>query len=455
MRFTFRDRRAMRAGAALLLFVYTLLVRTWGISTTFWLLRDQMRDWAIAIGPLRDLPLGGVPSNAGGTTLGPAYYWIVWVIGHTIGWFTGRLPHGGGIGVALLQSAADVVFFLALWKKMNSGWFAFAITLLVATQPFDMSVTAAMWNPAVALALVKITIALVLLGGESRSIWWTVGATATSWMAVQAHSTTLLLAAPLIASFTLREVLERRWRFAAVRLGASVAVVVVLQIPLLLNSLLHPRADIAPGKVLQSLVFTMSHPESFHVVRSFNDVASALESHLFSPVNIPWFGSLLLVATAVTAFRLRRDLVFTVLTVVPLAAFVAGFAVWQLPFDPYYCLQLTPSAALTLALALPAWPGSTQVAGIVIAGAMIVMQPSRHAYSMSILRFPYYGALAEGSREIRRRVDRIYSVTTEFPLPPTTSAVYLYEILGGRRSADAEYRATIGAQGDVRFDRVN
>lgn len=444
----------LKCAGALLLFVYTLLIRTWNISTTFWLLRDQMRDWAIAVGPLREVPLGGVPSSAGGTTLGPAYYWIVWVVGHTIGPFTHWLPHGGGIGVAFVQSAADVFFFLALWKKMDSGWFAFAVTLLVATQPLDMSMTAAMWNPSVALALVKVTIGLVLLGSESRSIWWTVAATAISWMAVHAHSTTLLFTVPLIGSLVLKELLARGPRSAAWRLGAAVGVVLVLQIPLSLNSLLYPRADMAPAKVLASLSYTATHPESFHLIRSYNDIAAALGSHLFSPVGIPSFRVLLLLAALVAAFRLRHDLMFAAVTVIPLTAFVAGFAIWQLPFDTYYCLQLTPSAALTLVLALTVWrPGAT-IVSVCLAVAVVFMQPARHSYSMALLRFPQYGALADGSLQIRRRLDRIYSVTADFTLPPTTDAAYLYEILGGRRAADAEYRAIIGATGEVRFERV-
>jgi hypothetical protein len=58
---------------ALVLFAYLLFIRTRGISQTFWLLGDQMLYWRIALGSWRDLPIGGGPSQVGGTTLGPVF----------------------------------------------------------------------------------------------------------------------------------------------------------------------------------------------------------------------------------------------------------------------------------------------------------------------------------------------------------------------------------------------
>jgi hypothetical protein len=52
------------AGFALL--AYVLWLRTHGIAEGFWLRGDQIRDWAIALRDLTDLPLSGVPSTAGG-----------------------------------------------------------------------------------------------------------------------------------------------------------------------------------------------------------------------------------------------------------------------------------------------------------------------------------------------------------------------------------------------------
>jgi hypothetical protein len=44
-----------------------------GISTHFWMLWDQIRDWGIALGPFADLPLVGPPTHFRGYTIGPAF----------------------------------------------------------------------------------------------------------------------------------------------------------------------------------------------------------------------------------------------------------------------------------------------------------------------------------------------------------------------------------------------
>ena len=53
--------RAPRLELALaaLIFLFTFTIRVWGISTRFFLLGDQIRDWSIALGPFAELPLVG------------------------------------------------------------------------------------------------------------------------------------------------------------------------------------------------------------------------------------------------------------------------------------------------------------------------------------------------------------------------------------------------------------
>src|SRR5262245_41787390 len=91
----------------LIAIVATFTLRVWGITTWFWMLDDQIRDWAIALHPLRELPLVGPPTHVSGYTIGPAFYWILWLIRVVIGPWFDNLPHAGGIGQALLQSLAD------------------------------------------------------------------------------------------------------------------------------------------------------------------------------------------------------------------------------------------------------------------------------------------------------------------------------------------------------------
>ena len=95
----------------ILLFSYLVWFRTAGLSQTFWIYADQIRDWQIALKPLTDLPLVGPPSLAGGNTAGPVYYWVLWAIARTLGPFMDYLPHAGGVGVAVLQTIGDCAMF--------------------------------------------------------------------------------------------------------------------------------------------------------------------------------------------------------------------------------------------------------------------------------------------------------------------------------------------------------
>src|SRR4051812_15194560 len=222
------DRRSrVRILVGLVVFAYLVVLRTRHISETFWLLGDQILYWKIALGSWRDLPLGGGPSSVGGTTLGPAFLWIIWAVRHVVGPWVDNLPHAGGIGVSIIQSAADACLLGALWQRVQAVALALPVTVLVATAPYDMALTATIWNPPVAVALVKLTIALVLSGGSDGSIWWGAAATATALLAVQTHSSAIFVAVPVIVSLTARELLERRPRRAAVRACASLAVIVV------------------------------------------------------------------------------------------------------------------------------------------------------------------------------------------------------------------------------------
>src|SRR5262245_26978127 len=95
--------------AALALLVpYLMYARTRDSFDSFVLMRDQIRDWSYALGPLTGLPLTGTQSTAGGYALGPIYYWVLWLSRVLIGPWTSNLPPAGAIGISLLQTAADL-----------------------------------------------------------------------------------------------------------------------------------------------------------------------------------------------------------------------------------------------------------------------------------------------------------------------------------------------------------
>jgi hypothetical protein len=446
--------RVARWAVPLIVFLYLIYVRTRGISQTFWLLGDQILYWRIALGSWRDLPIGGGPSSVGGTTLGPVFCWVLWIIRHLVGPWTQNLPHAGAIGLAIIQSAADALLLVAIWKRFTSLALAFAVTLLVATAPYDMALTATIWNPPLAVAFVKIALALALLGDLGDSDWWCAGATAAALLAVQAHSSGAFFAAPVIASFTIRELVARRYTRAMQVAGVSAAVIVILELPFLINLAMQPGKGTSPAIVVSNVSYTLMHPQALRPVRSFRALADACEFILIRPWTFGWFGALLAASAAATAYRMRQNVIVAASTVAPLVCAVAGFSFWQLPFDHYWFLTVAPSAALTIVLALTAWrPASASVA-LLLAAMVIVSQPWRLADAMTFHRLPEYAPLARGSREIRRRVLDVRRIDTEFPLPPSTDRAFLYEVLGGRVSPDGRLTATIGRTGLVTFTPV-
>lgn len=444
------ERSWIQPGVALALFAYVLFLRTWHIADMFELLGDQMLYWNIALRPVSELPLGGGPSSVGGTTLGPAFIWTMSVIRHAIGPWTGNLPHAGGIGIALMQSAADAFLLLAIWKRFASLPLALAVTLLLATSSEDLSLSASIWNPPVAVAFVKISIASALTGGTNTSAGWDVAATAAAVLAVQCHSSAIFFAAPLVGSMVVSRLTAGRNR---VRHVASLgAVVLILEAPFLIDLAGHPSRQTSPARVVGSVTSTLARPTSIRPVAATKALVDACNDFLVRPWTLQWLGALVLACAAVTAFRLRRDLRLSSVSVVPPVAAVLGFSLWQADFESYWFMTLMPSVGLTIGLALTTWKPARSLAAMALLLAVIAAQPSRHAYSLTINRLPEYGAIVRGSKEIRRRLPEIRSIDLEFPVPPTTSSTYIYErILGGSVTRTAPFAATIDRSGRVRF----
>src|SRR5262249_56173103 len=153
----------VRGGAALTAVgLYTLAIRTRGITDHFLMLSEQMRDWQLALGPFSSLPRVGTPSTVGGNSFGPIYYWILWLTRVLIGPLFDNLPHAGGVGLAAMQSIADVVL-CARTRRASGSWdLAVAAVLLIASAPFDLALSSVIWNPVVAIAFSKIATVLAL-----------------------------------------------------------------------------------------------------------------------------------------------------------------------------------------------------------------------------------------------------------------------------------------------------
>ena len=446
--------RIIRIALPSVVFVILTVVRVQGISEKFWLLGDQIRDWTIALGSWRDLPLSGTPSTAGGRSLGPVYYWMLWLIRHALGPWLDNLPHAGGIGLCLVQSAADAFLLTALWRRTDSLPFALGTVLLAATSPFDMALTATIWNPPLAVALVKVTMAIMLLGQDRPSTWWVVLASGVAWLSVQAHSSALFVAAPVMASFVVKELVARRWLRALQVARAIAAVIFVLQIPFLIDHVLHPAEPAGPTGIVGSVMSTLSHPSgSLRVSAAAHSIAMSFDYILLRPWTFSSLLSLIVASVVVTAVRVRQDVTLASMTVIPLLFAVIGFSTWPGTFYVYWFLTLTPPLVLTVALALTALPWrlarSLTSTGLLVLA--LVCQPARFAHAQITARLPEYGPLLRGSRALRRRTPELRAIEVTFVLPPSSDPEFLYKVLGGKIAATAKYVATIERTGRVSY----
>lgn len=429
------------------MFLYLAFIRTRGISETFWLLGDQILYWKIALRPASELPIGGGPSSVGGTTLGPVFCWVLWGIRHLVGPWTDNLPHAGGIGLSLIQSLADAMLFAAIWRATSSALLAFAVIVFVATGPYDMALTATIWNPPLAEAFVKMSAAFVLWG--STSPWATGAATAFGLLAVQAHSSAVFFAVPAVASLIAREMLAHGWKTAARQVVVVALVILALEMPYLYELRSHPSTDRSPAAVVENVVYTLTHPSTLRVTDSAVAVRNAAVRVLLEPWTFAWFGTLLAAACVVTIIRARKTPGMLGVTVGPLVCAVLGFSLWQGVFDHYWFLVIMPSVALTIGFALTAWKPAAPAMAAALAFAVALAQPARQQTAMTIHRLPQYAPLVKGSREIKRQANEVFAIETDLTLPPSTDLYFLYQVLGGALSPRSDLIARIDADGGV------
>jgi hypothetical protein len=438
-----------RIAVAALFFAYVLFIRIYDVTSTFLMLGDQIRDWTIALGSWRDLPLTGPPSVAGGRTLGPVYYWVLWAGRHVVGPFTNNLPHAGGIIVALLQTAADTWLLLVLMTRLPVT-LALATSLLVASAPFDVGLSATIWNPPVAAALAKMAMALVLTLGKDPA-WWRLGLTAAiSWLAVQAHSTGAFVGVPIIAALVAMPLVQRQWRRAGLVAALAVTVIAVLQLPYLIAQLRAPEQSLAPTMVIES--FTGA--SSVDVGKSYaavTDITGGLLARQLDTWALRWPT---LVVIAVILVRWRKDPALVAISVGCLATAVALFSTWTRPYDSYWFMTLTTSLALAYALVIAAlpWPRVVLGIGAVLLAAIVWQQPARVEQSRLTFKFPEYRAMLVGSRALAAQAPVLRDIRITFPVHPSMSKYFIYEILGGRIDRAAAQTAFIEPDGRVRLE---
>ncbi len=450
-----------RVAIAAAFFAYVVLIRTYDITNTFLMLGEQTRDWTIALGGWRDIPLTGTPSTAGGRGFGPVYYWILWLGRHLVGPFTSNLPHAGGITVALLQSAADTFLLVALWRHVPF-LLALTMTLLLASAPFDISLSAVIWNPPVSEALVKIATALALGLREKPKRWQLVATTGVAWLAVQAHSSAVCVAAPLVAALVMQPLITRGldkpeglspradWRRAGAAAAITIGVVAILQVPYIVSQLREPEAAMGPTAVFDG----MTRAVSVDPIKSYTAVVNTTGELLMHKRDQWKFQIPTLLAALVVLVRWRRDVPLLAVSVGPFITGTILFATWTRPYDSYWFLTVMPAMVLTFGMAVAAlpWPIAAQGAGVAMLGYTMWQQPSRIEESKGFFKYPQYATMLKGSRELIRVAPALRDIRINFAgAHPTMDKYFIYRILGGRIEPSAPI-AFIDEGGHVRVE---
>jgi hypothetical protein len=453
------DRSWIRVAVPVLTCALIFGLRTRGISGHFWMLGDQIRDWAIALRPLTSLPLVGPPTHVHGYTIGPAFYWILWCIRVVFGPWFDNLPHGGGIGQALLQSGVDSLLLVAVWKRTRSVWLGLAAVLILATAPFDLALAPIVWNPVVGSVLAKAAVALVVLDWPRASLLRIGMTAAIAWSAVHAYTGTIFVALGVFAALTIDVCIRRDWPALLRRAAVIAAVVAALQVPYAIHQMSTGFGDSGMAAVSSSLVHTLTGNEPVRLARSATEYINGLQSIHEVGGSAAMWGWILIGCAAIAAFGYRREPALLTVVLMPQALTVIGYAFWFADLGPYYYLSLMPPIVLTVVLAITsvipqrATKALTVIGVVSFAGALALV-PSRLSAASTMFRMPEYRALVAGSREIAKRKQPMRSIGLEFRLPPTSDPTFIYRILGGDIDRAAAWRAIILADGRVEFVQV-
>ncbi len=450
------DSRTARLAILATTFLVTFGLRIWDVTSYSLVLRDQYRDWEIVQGTFGSLPLLGPATHVGGYTIGPGFYWILWLIRVIVGpWFE-YLPHAGGIGQAALQSAVDVLLLAAIWKRTGSVWPALATVTLVATSAFDLSFAATIWNPVVGSLLAKCAIAFVLLDWHRRE-WWRTGVTmGVAWLGVHAYTGAIYVAAAVGVAIVAEPLMRRAWADAVRRGAIGLGAIALLQLPYFWFQVSTQFRNAAMGAVTGSvgqIVAGQAAPEfgksAQGLVRAFRDIQEL-------PYVTPLLPLILIASAVVVAIRYRRDPAVLAVSVLPTLLALVGYSLFLGALDSYYYLSMMTPMVLTVVLAITVgWtPRVSRAVGIAVCVTALLLVPARFERSVTKNRMPQYAPLVKGSRLLAHRQMPLRAVRTTFRLPPTGNPEFIYRLLGGRIDRTAAWMAVIDEHGDVTYQEV-
>jgi hypothetical protein len=445
----------------LLLGLYSFYFRTFQVTEHFHLLGDQVRDWNWAMKPFRELPLVGTPTSQGGYCLGPVFYWILWFIRITIGPFYENLPHAGGIGLAAIHSIADAILLLAILKRGIPVIASVAIMLLLVSSPFETSLSGTIWNPGLSVSFVELAAAFFLLIPNSHWVLKTLLTSTAAWLAVQSHTQAVFFAVSLLVYLIVEPwIVAGPRRFALKRLLIILAVILVLQIPYVIE--LNKRHDVPQeqlGIVATSLNSLVTKPSSVHPYASLKALVDAL-AELFGPhLSRTLVIVLILVAGGALVIGYRKNHEILAVTLLPLFLTWLGYSFLSVgTLYTYWYMNLMPSFVLLVLFGFMKSPFPTlnkvsTLLSLFVLLLAFAVQPGRLATRAQSVSYPYYAAIVRGAKEIVRNGVPVRSV-----IPPRyTSEVepaYVVRWLGGRVEESAGLIATIGTDGSVTYQAV-
>ena len=449
--------RGRLIGIALLVAAYVglVLLRTHDITRTFWLFSDQILYWDTAQLAFTQQPLVGPEQHVGGYALGPTYSWFVWLSRVTLGPFVDNLPHAGAVFQVLVHSAFDGMLLYALWRKTRSIWQAAAAMLLVTTAPYDLALSATLWNPSLASAAIKGAMAAVLLGWPERSLVGVGVVAGLAWVSMHFHVPAVFCVMSVFVALVITPVIKRDYRLVGLRASVIAMVVGVMQLPYLVHRMSAvPGTEAGGVAVTGSLGATLSGQAPLRIVESVLGLGHAIDRILVDPWEAAWVGWVVAVCAVAVVVRRRNDMSLQALTVLPLLFSVVGYAFWVGSFDEYYYLsQMTP-VVLTVLFGATALAGRRAnyvgVAALILALALL---PGRVSQARTIHRMPGYDLLVDGSREVLRRGVTVRAITADF-LPTGADPEYLFGLLGGDIDPEGAWVARIQSDGLVSWESV-
>lgn len=447
------DVKIPRTPLVITLALGAFMLRVWGVQNRFWMLEDQIRDWSIALRPFWDLPLVGSPTHVHGYTIGPAFYWILWAIRVVAGPFFDNLPHAGGIGQAALQTAADTLLMVAVWRRTGSPWIALTTFVLIVTSGYGLALSALVWNPTMGATLATAATALVLLNWHRGSLVRLGITAAVAWTSVHAYTGAVFAALCVLLALVVDSWIADG-RVAAAKAGGVVtAAVAALQLPYLAHQISQRFGDPAMSAVSGGVAEILSGRASPLWSQSVRGYLEAVRYSETAPWTFAYLGGLLIAGGVITTWKFRRDPALLIVILLPQAGAMLGYAFFLGGLDAYYYLSLMPAAVLTVLLPIAAvpWGRVRHVAGIAVLLAAAVTIPGRVHRSTTILRLPEYKVLVAASRTLRNMHQPLRAIVTDFTLPPSCDPDFLYRVLGGTMDRRSPWVAVISADGNIKY----